>query len=92
MPEVTAALRRACHTRRLSLEHGGREHRERCRIGAGAVAGWLASPEHCANIMTAGFRQMGVAFAVPGECGSDRLDPRTSAHPVEAGIPQGITR
>jgi uncharacterized protein YkwD len=28
-----------------------------------AVAGWLASPEHCANIMTAGFRQMGVAFA-----------------------------
>jgi len=32
-----------------------------------AVAGWLASPEHCANIMTAGFRQMGVAFAVdPG--------------------------
>jgi uncharacterized protein YkwD len=29
-----------------------------------AVAGWIASPEHCANIMTAGFRQMGVAFAV----------------------------
>ena len=29
-----------------------------------AVAGWLASPHHCANIMTAGFRQMGVAFAV----------------------------
>lgn len=29
-----------------------------------AVAGWLASPEHCANIMTAGFRHMGVAFAV----------------------------
>ncbi|MGH8202328.1 MAG: CAP domain-containing protein [Steroidobacteraceae bacterium] len=29
-----------------------------------AVAGWLASPEHCANIMTAGFRAMGVAFAV----------------------------
>jgi uncharacterized protein YkwD len=29
-----------------------------------AVAGWLASPEHCANIMTAAFRQMGVAFAV----------------------------
>lgn len=29
-----------------------------------AVAGWLASPEHCANIMTAGFRQMGIAFAV----------------------------
>src|SRR5215469_16414861 len=28
------------------------------------VAGWLASPHHCANIMTAGFRQMGVAFAV----------------------------
>jgi len=29
-----------------------------------AVAAWLASPHHCANIMTAGFRQMGVAFAV----------------------------
>jgi uncharacterized protein YkwD len=29
-----------------------------------AVAGWLASPHHCANIMTAGFRQMGVGFAV----------------------------
>ena len=29
-----------------------------------AVAGWLASPEHCANIMTPGFRHMGVAFAV----------------------------
>lgn len=29
-----------------------------------AVAGWLASPHHCANIMTAGFRHMGVAFAV----------------------------
>ncbi|MGH8316581.1 MAG: CAP domain-containing protein [Steroidobacteraceae bacterium] len=28
------------------------------------VAGWLASPHHCANIMTAGYRQMGVAFAV----------------------------
>jgi uncharacterized protein YkwD len=28
------------------------------------VTGWLASPHHCANIMAAGFRQMGVAFAV----------------------------
>ena len=28
------------------------------------VADWLASPPHCANIMTAVFRQMGVAFAV----------------------------
>jgi len=28
------------------------------------VAGWLASPHHCANIMTAGFQQMGVAFAI----------------------------
>lgn len=27
------------------------------------VADWLSSPHHCANIMTAGFRQMGVAFA-----------------------------
>ncbi len=29
-----------------------------------AVSDWLASPEHCANIMTAEFRQMGIAFAV----------------------------
>lgn len=29
-----------------------------------AVADWLASPPHCANIMNARFRQMGVAFAV----------------------------
>ena len=41
---------------------------ENIASGVGAprdvVAGWLASPHHCANIMTAGFRQMGVAFAV----------------------------
>jgi uncharacterized protein YkwD len=29
-----------------------------------AISGWLSSPHHCANIMTAGFRAMGVAFAV----------------------------
>jgi uncharacterized protein YkwD len=29
-----------------------------------AVAGWLASPTHCANIMNAGFSQMGAAYAV----------------------------
>jgi len=28
------------------------------------VAGWLHSPEHCANLMAPQFRQMGVAFAV----------------------------
>jgi uncharacterized protein YkwD len=28
------------------------------------VAGWLASPEHCANLMYPLYRQMGVAFAV----------------------------
>jgi uncharacterized protein YkwD len=28
------------------------------------VAGWLASPEHCANLMHPGYREMGVAFAV----------------------------
>jgi len=32
-----------------------------------AVAGWLQSPHHCANLMTAGFSEMGIAFAVnPG--------------------------
>jgi uncharacterized protein YkwD len=29
-----------------------------------AVAGWLQSPHHCANLMTARFNEMGVAFAV----------------------------
>jgi uncharacterized protein YkwD len=29
-----------------------------------AMAGWLASPTHCANIMNAGFTQMGAAYAV----------------------------
>jgi len=29
-----------------------------------AVAGWLQSPHHCANLMTARFTEMGVAFAV----------------------------
>jgi uncharacterized protein YkwD len=29
-----------------------------------AVAGWLQSPHHCANLMTARFEEMGVAFAV----------------------------
>jgi uncharacterized protein YkwD len=29
-----------------------------------AVAGWLESPHHCANLMTARFTEMGLAFAV----------------------------
>ncbi|TLY65940.1 MAG: CAP domain-containing protein [Gammaproteobacteria bacterium] len=29
-----------------------------------AVAGWLRSPEHCANLMDPAFRHMGVAYAV----------------------------
>jgi uncharacterized protein YkwD len=29
-----------------------------------AVAGWLQSPHHCANLMTARFAEMGLAFAV----------------------------
>jgi uncharacterized protein YkwD len=29
-----------------------------------AVAGWLHSPHHCANLMTARFAEMGLAFAV----------------------------
>ena len=34
---------------------------------AAVVAGWLASPGHCANIMSADFAEMGAAFAVrPG--------------------------
>jgi uncharacterized protein YkwD len=29
-----------------------------------AVAGWLRSPEHCANLMDPAFQHMGVAYAV----------------------------
>jgi uncharacterized protein YkwD len=28
-----------------------------------AVAGWVASPGHCANLMNAGFTDMGAGFA-----------------------------
>jgi uncharacterized protein YkwD len=31
---------------------------------ARAMAGWLASPSHCANLMNAAFAQMGAAYAV----------------------------
>ena len=31
------------------------------------IAGWLASSQHCANIMSAHFSEMGVAFAVNGQ-------------------------
>lgn len=36
---------------------------------AEAVAGWLDSPGHCANIMNAGFDEMGLAYAVNPERG-----------------------
>jgi uncharacterized protein YkwD len=49
---------------------------------AAAVAGWLASPHHCANIMTAGFRQMGVAFAV------DTANPQVIAWTEDFGTPR----
>ena len=29
-----------------------------------AVAGWIRSPGHCANLMNPGFSEMGAAFAV----------------------------
>ena len=35
-----------------------------------AVAGWIKSPHHCANLMTPGFTEMGLAFAV-NPSGSD---------------------
>ncbi|MDE2049929.1 MAG: CAP domain-containing protein [Gammaproteobacteria bacterium] len=47
-----------------------------------AVAGWLASPHHCANIMTAGFRQMGVAFAV------NRANPQVIVWTEDFGRPR----
>ena len=29
-----------------------------------AVAAWIKSPEHCANVMNPAFTEMGVAYAV----------------------------
>jgi uncharacterized protein YkwD len=29
-----------------------------------AMAGWIKSPEHCANLMNPAFSEMGAAFAV----------------------------
>ena len=39
------------------------------RSGEEVMAGWLASPGHCANIMNGGFTEFGVAFARNGEKG-----------------------
>lgn len=47
-----------------------------------AVAGWLESPHHCANIMTAGFRQLGVAFAI------DEANPQMIFWTEDFGTPQ----
>ena len=33
-------------------------------LAIGLVAGWLASPGHCANLMNAQFRELGAAYAV----------------------------
>ena len=33
---------------------------------AAAVAGWVTSPGHCANLMDPGFTEMGAAYAVNG--------------------------
>ncbi len=35
----------------------------------GVIAGWLASPGHCANIMDARFQEMGIAFAIAPRSG-----------------------
>ena len=46
------------------------------------VAGWLGSPEHCANLMDPLYRQMGVAFAV------NRHDQRGVDWAMEFGTPR----
>ncbi len=37
------------------------------------VAGWLASPGHCANIMRAGFTDLGAAYAISHQLASPRV-------------------
>jgi uncharacterized protein YkwD len=38
---------------------------------AGVVAGWLASPGHCANLMDPGFAEMGAAYATKAGSGAE---------------------
>ena len=45
-------------------QRGRREHRRRARAPEQVVAGWLASPGHCANIMAPGFAETGAAYAI----------------------------
>ena len=66
---------------------------------AQAVAGWLASPGHCQNIMDARFSEFGVAFAANSsgtpriywvqEFAAPRIDRRPGAHALSFAHPGG---
>lgn len=57
------------------------------------VHGWLASPGHCANTMTRGFTEMGVAFAVDLESDAGIYWTQVLATPAQrAGSPSGAPR
>ncbi len=46
-----------------------------------AVAGWLKSPSHCANLMNPAYTEMGAAFAVSAQSGSGIYWVQTFARP-----------
>jgi uncharacterized protein YkwD len=62
-----------------ALQAGYRWRRIAENIAAGqesgdeAVAGWLASPGHCANIMNGRFTEMGAAYAIHNARESPRV-------------------
>ena len=60
----TAANRRiACGARAIDARLVGENIAFGPESAEEAVAGWMASPGHCANIMDPRFREMGVAVA-----------------------------
>ena len=48
----------------VELEHQEPDYQFRAISPEGVVMGWLAIPEHCANLMDSAYTQMGAGFAV----------------------------
>jgi len=62
-PEGRSVSQRASGSRRR-WRHVGENIAAGLGEPAAVVAGWLASPGHCANIMSADFAEMGAAFVL----------------------------
>ncbi len=61
---------RSVAERALQAQYAWRTVGENIAVGqesaADVVAGWISSPEHCANIMNPAFTDMGAAYAIAG--------------------------